>query len=151
MAFILESQKPSETRAFGQLVGRIINQLGETRNRAFIISLEGPLGSGKTEWLRGFIRYFAPKEQVLSPTFILMREIPLNHSFFKKIYHLDCYRFKNEKEIEVLGFKDIIRQPKNLVVIEWGDRLKKILPSGIWRLKFKHQGLKKRKITLEII
>jgi len=47
------------------------------------------------------------------------------HSGFKYLYHLDAYRLKNYKELLVLGWKEIISKPENLILIEWPENVKK--------------------------
>ena len=104
---------------------------------ALIVGLNGDLGSGKTTFLQGFARGLGVKEKILSPTFVIMKKFkvfPLRGISrreigfkFQEFYHIDCYRVKKLKEILELGFKEIISDPKNIVVIEWADKIKKIL------------------------
>jgi len=64
-------------------------------------------------------------------------------------YHIDCYRIKKPKEILDLGFKEVISSPKNIVTIEWADRIKKIIPKeAIW-INFKFISKNAREIMLQ--
>ena len=75
-----------------------------------------------------------------------IRENSHSNSYkFATFYHLDCYRIKKPKEILGIGFEEIIKNPHNIVVIEWADRIKKILPkeSLIIRFKFINQNTRK--------
>ncbi len=65
---------------------------------------------------------------------------------FNNLYHIDCYRIQNPKEILALGFKNIISDPKNIIAIEWSERIKNIIPVGALRVSFEHRGPKKRRI-----
>jgi tRNA threonylcarbamoyladenosine biosynthesis protein TsaE len=97
---------------------------------AFIIGLVGDLGSGKTTFAQGFAEGLGiMKEKVLSPTFVLMRQYPLKKRNFKTFIHIDCYRLKDAKELEALGWSDLAANPKNIILIEWADRVKTILPA----------------------
>jgi len=63
------------------------------------------------------------------------------------LYHLDCYRIKNSQDVLALDFKEIISEPKNIVLIEWAEKIKRILPKDkIW-IKFEILGKSQRLIT----
>ena len=115
---------------------------------AFIIALEGDLGSGKTTFIQGLTKGLQIKESVLSPTFLILKQFLISFKGYRNFYHIDAYRLKNPKELLELGFKDLINNPENIIVIEWADKIKKILPKNILRIKFKNLGKNKRKIVL---
>lgn len=117
--------------------------------RAVVFGLLGDLGGGKTTFLQGFARGLGVKEKVLSPTFIIMRRSKINNSRFENFYHLDCYRIKRPEEVVSLGFKQIIADAKNIVAIEWADRIRKILPGDCVMLEFEFMDKNKRKITVK--
>ncbi|MEK7480858.1 MAG: tRNA (adenosine(37)-N6)-threonylcarbamoyltransferase complex ATPase subunit type 1 TsaE, partial [Patescibacteria group bacterium] len=54
---------------------------------------------------------------------------PLKKRNFKTFIHIDCYRLKDAKELEALGWSDLATNPKNIILIEWADRVKTILPA----------------------
>ena len=114
--------------------------------RPIIIGLSGDLGSGKTAFLQGFARGLGVKERVLSPTFLIMKRFPLTKGNLDSFYHIDCYRVKSSKELEFLGFKDTAKNPKNIIAIEWADRLKSSVSFSII-VNFKFIGKKEREIS----
>jgi len=116
--------------------------------QAIILGLTGELGSGKTTFLKGFAKGLGIKEKILSPTFIIMRKFSISHSFFQNFYHFDCYRIKKPKELLILDFKKIISNPKNIVCLEWVEKIKKILPKNNLIIKFDFINSKTRKITI---
>lgn len=118
---------------------------------AFVVALSGNLGSGKTTFTQGFAQGLEIKENVLSPTFVIQKDFLITNGAFNNFYHIDAYRLKNPKELLELGFKDLIKSPENLIVIEWADKIKKILPKNILKIKFMNLGKNKRKITYEKI
>ena len=122
--------------------------LGLTNLPKRILALEGELGGGKTTFLKGFAKGLGIKERILSPTFILIRKFKISDSKFKNFYHIDCYRIEKEKEILKLGFKEIVKNSKNIVAIEWSDKIKNILPSNVLFLKFEILNAKKRNINI---
>ena len=144
----LETQKSGE---------KLAKEIFKNKNlkSAVVIGLRGELGTGKTTFLQGFVKGLGIKEKILSPTFVIYKKFqipPLTteqaNSRFQDFYHFDCYRIQNPKEILSLGFKEIISNPKNIIAIEWAEKIRKILSRDIIMLKFEFIGDKKRKITL---
>lgn len=118
-------------------------------NHALIIALEGNLGSGKTTFIQGLASGLGIKESVLSPTFLILKEFPIdNDKNWKNFYHIDAYRLKNPEELLELGFKDLVKNSRNVIAIEWAEKIKKILPKNILWVKFKNLGENRRKIIL---
>lgn len=133
------TKSPSQTKKIGEILAKEVLKT-KPKKSAFTFGLEGDLGGGKTTFLQGFAKGLGIKEKIVSPTFIIMRKI-------KTFYHIDCYRIQKPKEILDLGFKEIISNPQNIVVIEWADKIKKILPEDVIILKFRFVNKNKRKIT----
>jgi len=103
---------PDETLALGRRLGEIL-PFGTT------MSLEGGLGAGKTVLVKGLALGLGIEAEVLSPTFILVEEyrggeVPL--------LHYDLYRLEELGEVERIGMFDAV-DGRNMVVVEWGDRL----------------------------
>jgi len=148
------SESPEETQKiacfFVQAVlkGYLINFF--KNNSSLAISLEGELGSGKTEFLKGAAKTLRLKEKIFSPTFVIMKSFSLKTKSFESLWHIDCYRLKKIKEMEELGFKNIVKNKKNLVFVEWGDKIKKILPKNHLTIKFKMIDKNKRQLEFII-
>lgn len=115
---------------------------------AAVIGLIGELGSGKTVFSQGFAKGLGIKENVVSPTFVLERIYELPGKKHRHLVHIDAYRLENPKEMLALGFKDLIKNPQNIILIEWADRIKKILPKNTIKINFEHINKNKRKITV---
>ncbi|MBI2635099.1 MAG: tRNA (adenosine(37)-N6)-threonylcarbamoyltransferase complex ATPase subunit type 1 TsaE [Parcubacteria group bacterium] len=115
---------------------------------ALIIALEGDLGSGKTTFIQGLAQELGVEENILSPTFVIQKDFPLSLKNFKNLYHIDAYRLKNPLELLELGFEDLIKNPENLIVIEWADKVRKILPENILKIKLVNLKGSKRKIQI---
>jgi len=136
----------NQTKKIGEILAKEILS-SPLKNSAFTIGLEGDLGGGKTTFLQGFAKGLGIKERVLSPTFVLMKKF--STSKFRNFYHIDCYRIKNKKEIMNLGFQKIISNPKNIVAIEWVDRIEKIIPQNTIWIIFKFIDKNKREIVIK--
>lgn len=142
------TQSASGTKKEGvRLVGLLMNKKPEKNAR--IIALEGHLGSGKTTFIQGLAEGLGVRENVLSPTFLILKQFFLKSGKYKNLYHIDAYRLKNPEEIVELGFKDLINDPENIIVIEWADKIRKILPKNAIWIKFENLEGNKRKITSE--
>jgi len=137
-------------RATQKLAQDLIKKiLKQKKRQAIVIGLIGDLGSGKTTFCQGLAKGLGVKEKILSPTFVIFRKFKIQNSNFKIFYHFDCYRIEKPKEILKLGFKKIIAQPENIVVIEWAERIKKVLPRQTIILYFALLDKNLRKITLK--
>ena len=138
------SKSPTQTRKLGRNLAKEI--LRTKPENGLIIGLEGDLGGGKTTFLQGFAEGLEIKEKVLSPTFVILKKFKIAKTKDRWLYHVDCYRVRNVKEILELGFKKIISDPQNIVVIEWANRIREILPKKIITVKFEFLDKTKRRI-----
>jgi tRNA threonylcarbamoyladenosine biosynthesis protein TsaE len=126
----MESKSARQTQ---KIAADLIKKIPKNRKHAFVIALEGDLGGGKTTFAQGLARALGIKEKILSPTFNIFKIYKLRTKNYKLFYHFDCYRIEKAKEILYLGFKEIIKDPQNIVAIEWADRIKKIIPqNAVW-------------------
>lgn len=130
---------PIQTKKLGEKFAKEILEK-KPKKTAFVVGLEGELGGGKTTFLQGFAKGLGIKEKILSPTFVIMKK-------FNNFYHIDCYRIEKPKELLDLGFKKITSNPKNIIVIEWADRIRKIMPKHTLWIKFDFINEKRRRIT----
>ena len=137
------TKSAKETKKVGEfLAGEIIKS-----KKALIIGLKGELGSGKTTFIQGMAKGLKIRERITSPTFVIFKKFKLGPvPCLKYFYHIDCYRVQS-KDLLDLGFKEIISQP-NIVVIEWAEKIKKILPKDTFWIKFEYLDKDKRKIAL---
>jgi len=102
-----------------------------------IICLNGELGSGKTIFAKGIANGLGITEPITSPTFTIIKE----YDGEMPLYHLDVYRLDgntNGVDIEEYFTKD------GIVVIEWADTVKELLPEERLDIKFKIVGENKR-------
>lgn len=116
------------------------------RAHAAIIALQGDLGAGKTTFTQGFAKGLGITRNITSPTFLIIRRYGIQKTD-RDFYHLDLYQIKKPKEILNLGLNEIIRNPKNIVMIEWAEKIRKILSKQkIIRVNFEHTNNKNRRI-----
>jgi tRNA threonylcarbamoyladenosine biosynthesis protein TsaE len=102
----------------------LAQQIATLTKKGDIITLQGDLGSGKTEFARSFINSLSESPQeVTSPTFNLVH--PYDTKTFT-IWHFDLYRLESPEEIEQIGLYDAFDNGVSL--IEWPQIIDDILP-----------------------
>jgi len=143
-----ETQKFAKELAEDILAGKIGGIFG---SGAVVVALVGDLGSGKTTFAQGFAEGLGVKEKTKSPTFIIFRKskIKSQKSKLRNFYHFDVYRIHDEKEILNLGWEEIIKNSENVVLVEWADKIEKILPQDCLKIYFKHLRGDKREIVIK--
>ena len=105
---------------------------------ATVIALQGELGSGKTTFAQGFGKIVGVREDMQSPTFVIMKFYDIDWKDYKKLIHIDAYRLESEDELLKLGWEELIKDPSNLILIEWPERVEKIIPKDAKRINFQH-------------
>jgi len=124
-----------QTRDFARSLVEKIKE--KPSDKAVVVALEGDLGSGKTKFTQLFAEALGAGQRVTSPTFLIMKKYELPEGKWKNIFHVDAYRIKKE-ELAALGFKKITENPENIVVVEWADRVKNLVPQDALWLRFSH-------------
>lgn len=128
------TKDPKETQKLGML-------LAEEIKDGRVVALSGELGSGKTTFTQGLLRGFGIKGPYTSPTFVIMKK------YGKNIFHIDAYRVE-EQDILDLGWEEIIDEPRNIIIVEWADRIKKSIPRDSLWIKFEWLDKNSRKIKV---
>lgn len=136
-----------ETKSLGALLAE--ESVRTPSSSARVFALKGNLGAGKTTFIQGFFRGLGVRRAPASPTFILMRRTGIKKKYFKNVYHLDAYRLKSGRDLKVLEFEKILKDPKALVLVEWADRVKDILPKSTLWLSFAHKKENERTINFK--
>ena len=141
--------KSFDTDNFLQTQELAINFLRDIkkRDKALVFALQGDLGGGKTTFTKELAKACQVKEEITSPTFVIFNRYKAFHKF-KNFYHFDCYRLNGSKDVIDLGFKEIISNPDNIVVVEWAEIIKEILPKDSIFINFIFVSENKRKIEI---
>jgi tRNA threonylcarbamoyladenosine biosynthesis protein TsaE len=108
-----------------------------------VVLLEGDLGAGKTTLVGGVAEALKEEEDVISPTFNIMK------CYFKgtlPLYHIDAYRLENQN-IE-LGLDEYI-EGNGVCFIEWPQYIKPLLPDECLSIVLKNIGGDNRELTLK--
>ena len=133
-----ESHSVEETEA---IAAEVVAQLtgGEC------IALDGDLGAGKTQFVRGLVRALGGDARaVSSPTFVLLH---VYDSGRLKVFHLDAYRVHSSDDFDSIGFAELLEQ-NGVVVVEWPSKVQAILPTNSIKIHIESTGETDRKITI---
>lgn len=132
------SKNAAQTKKIAADLAKKILKSPPRQKHARVIALVGDLGAGKTTFVQGFAKGLGIKHRIVSPTFLIVRNYELRIMNYDSFYHIDTYRIQNVKELNTLDFKKILADPKNIVLIEWADKIKKILPKDTIWIQFSH-------------
>jgi tRNA threonylcarbamoyladenosine biosynthesis protein TsaE len=147
--FEIITKSAEETKRVGYFFSEEANKF-LSKNHALILCLNGDLGGGKTTFTQGLAKGFGIKQKVSSPTFLIIKKYSVKNNF-KNFYHLDCYRLEDSQELIDLGFQEMIKDKNNLIVIEWAEKIKKIMPSkNVINFQFDFLDFDKRKIIITL-
>lgn len=114
-----------------------------------VLALIGDLGGGKTCFTKGLALGLGVKKLIASPSFILMKIYLLKKGRIKQLCHFDLYRLKNPRDVVNLGIREYLGQKNTICVIEWADKIEKILkPYKKNTLNFQFIDNKTRKIKI---
>ncbi|MDK2902380.1 MAG: tRNA threonylcarbamoyladenosine biosynthesis protein TsaE [Clostridiales bacterium] len=123
MRFITKCAK--ETFALGKRIGQLLHE-GD------IIALDGDIGSGKTQMIKGIARGMDITDDITSPTYTIMNR----YNGRLPLYHFDVYRLENPEQLYDIGYEEYFFD-KGVAVIEWAERIRELLPARymhIWIL-----------------
>ena len=100
-----------------------------------VVALYGGLGSGKTNFVKGFCRNFNVDDQVSSPTFVLMNIY--QRDSINLIHHFDFYRITSRAELNELGLNEYLSDNNCISLIEWPERVIEWIPLPFWEVHLK--------------
>lgn len=123
-----------------------------------LLCLAGDLGAGKTTFTQGFLEGLGAARPYVSPTFVIMKQYDLPRrqaglavptaSGIERIYHADAYRVE-EKDFETLGFAEWREDKKGIVILEWPERVKNLIPPNAINITFTSKSENERIISFE--
>jgi tRNA threonylcarbamoyladenosine biosynthesis protein TsaE len=131
------SHSPSDTEAFGEAWGR-------EADSGFVIGLNGDLGAGKTQLVKGIARGLGIAERVHSPTFALIHQY---NGGRLPLFHLDMYRLDTREQIIDAGLEEYFCRPQGVAVIEWAERW---FPEGS-RAEGRRSRVAFRRVSIEVL
>lgn len=115
-------------------------------NKHSIILLSGDLGSGKTKFTEGILRYFELEDEISSPTFTIVNEYDAKDV---KLFHFDLYRLEDIDEFYAIGGEEYLQN--GICIFEWGEMIESILQKGYIKITFSRdlENVDLRKLKIE--
>lgn len=136
-SWTFESNSLEDTRKLGHALSKVLVP-------GTVVGLVGNLGAGKTQLVKAIAEGMGVDEDsVNSPTFVLIQE----YAGREKLYHIDCYRLKDEDEFLELGVDELF-QGDGIVLIEWADKFPDVLPDDVLWIFIEATGEKNRRLTI---
>jgi len=119
--------------------------------RATIIALSGDLGAGKTTLTQAIARELGVKENIISPTFVILKSYQLKAKNYKLLHHIDAYRLDSAQELLKLGWKELLADSKNLILIEWPEKVAELIPKDAILVSLSHEDENTRQIDISYL
>ena len=133
---VLLSKGPEETERIGEI-------LGGSLVPGSVVMLTGPLGAGKTMFVKGLAKALGIPAPVVSPSYTIAAEyegdLPLTH--------IDLYRIGTDEELELLGF-DELSAGAGVTVVEWGEKAVTFLDETTVRVTITLLAADQRRIAI---
>ena len=126
--------------------GDLAKRLKSAMRSPLIIGLRGELGTGKTAWVRAMLRGLGVGTRIPSPTYTLLEHYRIEDLL---VVHLDLYRLAGEAELENLGLRDWLDQPRTWVLIEWPDRAPTLAARCDLTVLLEDPGNGQRRVTIQ--
>lgn len=126
---------------------KIATKLAKELKGGELLALSGNLGAGKTVFVQALARELGIKENVTSPTFVLMKVYDIDYKKVNKFVHVDCYRLSGQEDLFGIGLEDYLIHDNIIVAIEWADKINN-LPDRTIKIHIELLKGDKRKITI---
>ena len=143
----MQLMKTHSLQEFQKTAENFVSNLSPSSQKAVVVGLYGNLGAGKTTFTQAVAKSLGVEETVTSPTFVIEKIYELTNQKFSHLIHIDAYRLEKSEELLHLGWQKIISDSKNLILMEWPDRVLDIMPRHI-QVKLTHLSENERQIEI---
>ncbi len=124
------SASVAQTKVLGKNFGKNIRT-------GAILALAGPFGGGKTTFVQGLASGVRLGRKIVSPTFVKMASYAIPNTD-RRFYHLDLFHLRSRSEFRELGLSEILKNTRDIVIIEWPEKVKAWLPPRTHWIHFAH-------------
>lgn len=134
----LRTHSPAQTLTLAQHFARLLKG-GE------IVFLRGPIGAGKTVFVKGVAASLGLKTSPTSASFSLLKKYQNKHT---RLFHIDLFRLE-EGEVFNLGFEEMLEDEQAIILAEWPDPIARMLPADRLEMNFILQEGDERTLELK--
>lgn len=97
-----------------------------------VFAFDGPMGAGKTTFIKSLCEQMGTNDVVNSPTFAIVNVYDIDQPYRGEVYHFDCYRLKDIREAIDFGAEEYLYSG-NYCFIEWPEKIETLLPEDtVW-------------------
>lgn len=115
-----------------------------------VLALSGELGGGKTTFTKGLAEALRVDESITSPTFVMLKVYPGEIEDKNiQLAHIDAYRADTIEDIKSVGIEDFLNRDDVVMVVEWAEKIREILPKNTININFEFINENTRKISIE--
>lgn len=127
---ILQSEDEEQTISIGESFANRL-RMGD------VVALYGDLGAGKTEFVKGVCRGLRVKEMITSPTFSIINQYSgeMSDGLSITVYHVDLYRVDSQKDLDAIGFDEMVFTHNAIKLIEWSEKAEHLIPDRHWEVR----------------
>lgn len=114
-----------------------------------VLALHGDLGGGKTTFTKGLAEALYVEDAITSPTFVMLKSYPakLNNRDITLV-HIDAYRADSIEDIKSVGIEDFLNRDDVVMVVEWAEKIREILPKNTIDINFEFVDENTRQISI---
>lgn len=120
------------------------------RDTAVVVGLVGELGAGKTTFVKQIAHILGVDSSITSPTYVILKKYPIPDYTFNNLIHIDAYRIESAEELQRLKWEELLKDPQNLIFLEWPRNVSEILPEDWMEIRLAVTGNSTRDITMDM-
>lgn len=120
---------------------QFVDAMGENK----VFAMFGPMGVGKTTFVKAVCEILGVEDAITSPTFAIVNEYRTNTG--DQIFHFDFYRIRKVEEVYDMGYEDYVYSGA-VCFLEWPELIEELLPEDAVRVTLSEEEDGTRTITL---
>ena len=143
-----------------QVVTKIHQSLSQ--DHATLVTFSGDLGAGKTTLIKEIAKQLGVTDDLQSPTYVIYKRYSTSPRFAKgevdplliqgegiqTVIHADMYRLESSDEILKLGWNELLADPKNILLVEWPEKVADVIPDWTVKVILQHKGDLLRRVDI---
>lgn len=118
------------------------------KKESIVVLLEGDLGVGKTTFVKECAKILGVKEDVISPTFVILKTYQTANNTIKKLVHIDAYRIIEDQSYQSLKLEEYLAEQNTLLMIEWPLGITGAIPENNIKINFSYKDNMEREAVV---
>ncbi len=113
-----------------------------------IVGLTGELGAGKSAFVKEVGFLLGVEEEIISPTYVILKRYNLKNGHWKFLIHIDLYRIDHVNELRSIRWEEVLGEQKALIMVEWPERAEGLFPIEATMVHLSILNENEREITI---